>query len=176
MRLGSFEDETVDITLKVLKEVSCSSFGVFGVKEDLVLSAVQNTETSNLVQKGGVLSGKVNKGNYFISIPYSKDLKLTLDGEKLEFSKALSGFVALEIPHGGVLKISLVPKGFTLGICISVLGIILILLMVFLSKKEILKGEKLKNIIYGVFSGIFVMTVLLVYVIPIVLSLSDFKI
>ena len=176
LRLGSFEDETVDITLKVLKEVSCSSFGVFGVKEDLVLSAVQNTETSNLVQKGGVLSGKVNKGNYFISIPYSKDLKLTLDGEKLEFSKALSGFVALEIPHGGVLKISLVPKGFTLGICISVLGIILILLMVFLSKKEILKGEKLKNIIYGVFSGIFVLTVLLVYVIPIVLSLSDFKI
>ena len=176
LKLGSFENESVDITIKVLKEVSCSSFGVFGVKEDLVENAVQNTETLNLTQKGGVLTGNASKGNYFLSVPYSEDLKLTLDGENLEFSKALSGFVSLEIPHDGVLRISLLPKGLVLGIIISVLGIISFLLMIFLGKKEISMGEKSVNIVYGIFSGIFVLTVALVYVIPIIVSLSDFKI
>ena len=176
LKLGSFENESVDITIKVLKEVSCSSFGVFGVKEDLVENAVQNTETLNLTQKGEVLTGNASKGNYFLSVPYSEDLKLTLDGEKLEFSKALSGFVSLEIPHDGVLRISLVPKGLVLGIIISVLGIISFLLMIFLGKKEISMGEKSVNIVYGIFSGIFALTVVLVYVIPIIVSLSDFKI
>ena len=176
LKLGSFENEQVNITLKLLKDVSCSSFGVFGVKEDLVEKTIQSTDTLNLSQKGGILSGNAKSGNYFLSIPYSEDLKLTLDGEELEFSKALSGFVALEIPHGGVLKVSLVPKGLTLGICVSVLGIVALIFMLFLEKKEILKGEKSKNIIYGIFLGVFSLTVILVYVTPIVLSLSDLKI
>lgn len=176
LKLGSFENEQVNITLKLLKDVSCSSFGVFGVKEDLVEKTIQSTDTLNLSQKGGTLSGNASDGNYFLSIPYSEDLKLTLDGEELEFSKALSGFVALEIPHGGVLKVSLIPKGLILGICVSVLGIVALLLMIFLRKKEISKGEKSKNIIYGIFLGVFSLTVILVYVIPVVLSLSDLKI
>ena len=176
LKLGSFENEQVNITLKVLKDVSCSSFGVFGVKEDLVEKTIQSTDTLNLSQKGGTLSGNARDGNYFLSIPYSKDLKVTLNGKKIEFSKALSGFVALEIPNGGVLKISLIPKGLALGICISVLGIVALIFMIFLGQKEILKGEKSKNIIYGIFLGVFSLTVVLVYVIPIILSLSDFKI
>ena len=176
LKLGGFENESVDITIKVLKEVSCSSFGVFGVKEDLVENAVQNTETLNLTQKGGVLSGNAGKGNYFLSIPYSEDLNITLNGEKLEFSKALSGFVSLEIPRDGVLKISLTPKGFGLGICVSVLGTVALLFMIFLRKKEISKGEKSDNIVYGIFLGVFALTAVLVYVIPVIVSLSDFKI
>ena len=176
MKLGGFENESVDITIKVLKEVSCSSFGVFGVKEDLVENVVQNTETLNLTQKGGVISGSADKGNYFLSVPYSEDLKITLDGEKLEFSKALSGFVAVEIPHEGVLEVSLTPKGLTFGIGISVLGIIVLLLMLFFRKKDIIRNEKLGNIVYGIFFGIFASVAMLVYIIPIIVSLSDLKI
>ena len=176
LKLGGFENESVDITIKVLKEVSCSSFGVFGVKEDLVENVVQNTETLNLTQKGGVLSGNAGKGNYFLSIPYSEDLNITLNGEKLEFCKALSGFVSLEIPRDGVLKISLTPKGFGLGICVSVLGTVALLFMIFLRKKEISMGEKSDNIVYGIFLGVFALTAVLVYVIPVIVSLSDFKI
>ena len=176
LKLGGFENESVDITIKVLKEVSCSSFGVFGVKEDLVENVVQNTETLNLTQKGGVLSGNAGKGNYFLSVPYSEDLNITLNGEKLEFSKALSGFISLEIPRDGVLKIGLTPKGFGLGICVSVLGTVALLLMIFLRKKEISMGEKSDNIVYGIFLGVFALTAVLVYVIPVIVSLSDFKI
>lgn len=176
LKLGGFENESVDITIKVLKEVSCSSFGVFGVKEDLVENVVQNTETLNLTQKGGVLSGNAGKGNYFLSIPYSEDLNITLNGEKMEFSKALSGFISLEIPRDGVLKIGLTPKGFGLGICVSVLGTVALLFMIFLRKKEISKGEKSDNIVYGIFLGVFALTAVLVYVIPVIVSLSDFKI
>ena len=176
LKLGGFENESVDITIKVLKEVSCSSFGVFGVKEDLVENVVQNTETLNLTQKGGVLSGNAGKGNYFLSVPYSEDLNITLNGEKMEFSKALSGFISLEIPRDGVLKIGLTPKGFGLGICVSVLGTVALLLMIFLRKKEISKGEKSDNIVYGIFLGVFALTAVLVYVIPVIVSLSDFKI
>ena len=103
-------------------------------------------------------------------------MNITLDGEKMEFSKALSGFVSLEIPRDGVLKISLTPKGFGLGICVSVLGTVALLFMIFLRKKEISKGEKSDNIVYGIFLGVFALTAVLVYVIPVIVSLSDFKI
>ena len=176
LKLGDFEDETVNIKLKVLKDVSCLSFGVFGVKEYLVESALESTETLNLTQKGGVISGKAEKGNYFLSIPYSKDLKLTLNGEKLEFSKALNGFVFLEIPHSGWLEISLTPKGLGLGIGISVLGVFLILLIFLLGKNEIPKGKKLKNIIYYVFLYLSSLMFVVVYITSVIVSLSDLKI
>ena len=103
-------------------------------------------------------------------------MNITLNGEKLEFSKALSGFISLEIPRDGVLKIGLTPKGFGLGICVSVLGTVALLFMIFLRKKEISKGEKSDNIVYGIFLGVFALTAVLVYVIPVIVSLSDFKI
>ncbi len=176
LKLGNFENETVNIIIKVLKPVSCSSLGVFGVDEDLVKGAIEKTETLNLTQNGGKITGAALKGSYFLSIPYSKDLHITLDGKELGFSKALGGFISLDIPSNGQLEIHLLPRGLSLGIGLSIMGIFLFILWLVFGKRNFRLSEGLKNSVYGIFLGGFALVVMLVYIIPIIVSLSDFKV
>ena len=170
--LGSFQNETVDITINLLKDTECSSFGVFGVDESILKNAITKTESLNLAAKGGKIKGQANKGDYFLSIPYSKDFKITLNGEKLEFSKALSGFVSLSIPRSGELEISLTPDGFYLGIVLSLAGILAAILLL---RRKSKPYEKLQNAVFSFFMAGFLAVIMLVYIIPIIVNLSDLK-
>ena len=174
LMLGSFENKTVDITIRVFETADCSSFGVFGVREDLLSKSIGNCKTLNLNTKGGKVIGKAEKGTYFISLPYKDNYSITLDGEKLEYSKALSGFIALEVPRSGEIKISFIPKGFYIGLAVSVIGLAFAVWLLRLMKKDCIYGEKIKNIVYGIFLGGFGVAVLWVYIMPIIVKLSTF--
>lgn len=177
VKLGAFENETVDITLKALKGLECSSFGVFGVNENAVKKAVNKTECASLTTDSGTIKGEIKSaGKYFISIPYRDDYKIILNGEKVAYTKALSGFVAVNLAEAGEIKITATPKGFTLGAAATVIGIILLFFYAVLYKRINALNKNFKNIVYGVFLGVFVSFVLLVYIIPIIVNLSDFMI
>ena len=174
LMLGSFENKTVDITIRVFETADCSSFGVFGVREDILKSSINNCKTLGLDTKGGKVIGKAEKGTYFISLPYKDNYSITLDGEKLEYSKALSGFIALEVPRSGQIKISFIPKGFYIGLAVSVIGLAFAVWLLRLMKKDCIYGEKIKNIVLGIFLGGFGVAVLWVYIMPIIVKLSTF--
>ncbi len=174
LNLGSFENETVNITIKVFETIDCSSFGVFGINEEQLKRTIEECDTLNLNTKGGKVVGKVKAGNYFVSLPYKDNYNITLDGEKLEYSKALSGFILLHIQNSGEIEISFVPKGFYIGIALSLLGIGLAVWILFLIKNDKFYNEKLKNIIYGIFLSGCGVVVLWVYIIPIIVNLSTF--
>ncbi len=176
LELGHFENQQVDITINILKTIDCTSFGVWGVREDLLADYIKNAETLNLTVQKGTVEGTAQKGSYFISLPYKDNYRITLDGEELSYSKALSGFIAIDIPHSGQLKITFTPKGFYVGLGISVMGIVLSVIFLLLKGKENLYSESCKNIIFGVFLGGCAVAALLVYIIPIIVNLSDFKI
>ena len=166
--IGSFENEEVNITLIVNEECKLSSFGVFGVDETELKKYTGSAQTLNLKETKGKLTGTASKGNYFISIPYKDNYKITLNGEKISYNKALSGFVAVNLPDNGELKISFVPKGFTLGIIISLIGIALLILVLKLN----FSLEKIQNIIFGIFIGGFGAMMLWVYIIPVIVNLK----
>lgn len=176
LKLGSFEKETVDITIEVYKTADCTSFGIFGVGETALQNYTKNAACLNLKENGGKIEGEAKSGRYFVSLPYKDNYKITLNGEKLNFSKALSGFIAIDIPSDGYLKIEFTPKGFYAGIAISVLGLALIFLLSFWWKKERSYGELLSGSVYGVFLGGFGAAVLWVYIIPIIVNLADMMI
>ncbi len=174
LNLGHFESEKVDITIKVYETADCSSFGVFGVREDILRTSIDGCETLDLNTKGGKVIGKAEKGKYFISLPHKDNYRITLNGEKLEYSKALSGFIAVQIPRSGDIEITFAPKGFYVGLVLSVLGLATAIWLLTLMKKECMYREKIKNIVYGIFLGGCGVAVLWVYIIPIIVNLSTF--
>lgn len=172
LNLGSFENETVNITLYLVRDLECSSFGVFGVDEAIVKDAVNQTQSLNLKADAGVVSGKVlGKGEYFISLPFNENYNITLNGEKISFKKALSGFISIDIPHEGELKITLLPKGFILSAIISAIGLTLTVITFIFKKKIYTLIKPLQNIVLGVFLGVVAVILLSVYIIPIALNL-----
>lgn len=176
LRLGSFENTEVDITLGVLKNTECCSFGVFGVDEGKFAKALENTESLNLAEKNGKFIGNAREGKYFISLPYRENYKITLNGEKLDYSKVLGGFIAVDMPYDGELTISSTPDGFVFGFIVSGLGVVLAAAFLILSGRIKNTNEAFENIVFGVFYGVFIMVVSAVYIIPIVVNLSDLRI
>ncbi len=173
LNLGSFEEETVNIMLKSLKSVSCSSFGVFGVDENAVKAAVDGTETANLTESGGVISGEVKAGKLFLSIPKGKFLKATLNGKPIACKQALNGFTVLNITEAGTLEIGFTPMGFRPSIMLSLAGIGFFILLILHRRKKKNSFDKAYNVIYGIFLGLVFVALCIIYFIPLLLSFSD---
>ncbi len=175
LRLGSFENASVNITIEVLKNVQCTSFGVYSVDNTAVATAIKNTQSGSLSYTRGKITGEIQKGSYFISIPHNEGLRVTLNGEKVAYTKALDGFIAIDTSDSGTLEISLIPKGLYVGGGISLIGIVLLIL--FLKYRTVIseKNDRLSDIVYGVFLGGSFGVLLLVYIMPIIINLSDLK-
>ena len=174
LNLGSFQNTKVVITVTLLKDVSCCSFGVFGIDEGKVKAATENANCLNLSVKGNKISGTVpkNVSNCFISLPYSEGYTVTLNGEKIDYYRALTGFISIYLPNiGGELEITYTPPGFTEGIVISVIGTILLVLFIMFHNKLSALPKKIKNVVYGLFVLVFAVFLCAVYIIPTVISL-----
>ena len=166
--IGSFENEEVNITLVVNEECELSSFGVFGIDETKLKDFTDSAQTLNLKESKGKLTATAKKGNYFISIPYKDNYKITLNGEKIPYNKALNGFIAVNIHDNGELKISFIPEGFSIGVIVSLLGIAVLIIILKLN----ITLKKAENIVFGIFIGGFSGAVLWVYIIPVIVNLK----
>ena len=169
LELGNFENKTVDITIVVTKDCQATSFGVFGIDQNKLGNFVSTAKTLNLKENGNKIEGKITPGNYFISLPYKDNYNVTINGKKIDYAKALNGFIAIKTQDSGILEISFIPKGFILATVISVIGIVLLILVL----KFKFAFEKLSIIIYGAFIGGFAGVVLWVYIIPVIVKLKE---
>ncbi len=173
--LGSFKNETVDITIEISQDCQLSSFGIFGIEENTLADIAKNTHTLKLDSKGGKISGTADKGEYFISLPFMNNYKITLNDEKVSYNKALNGFISISLPQSGELEISFTPKGFYMGIAVSVVGLTVLILMLLFRKNKLNFSTVTENIFYGAFLGVFGAAALWVYIIPLIVNLKDFK-
>ncbi len=174
LNLGSFKNEKVKVELKVLKDVSCTSFGVFSVDETVVKKAIKNTETANLKYENGKYSGQVKQGSLFVSIPRANSFHIRLNGKVVSCHKVLNGFYEIELPENGELVIRFRPQGLIPGILLSLVGAAFFTWFLMHLKKKQNSFEKIYSVIYGVFIGVASVAFLIVYIIPIILALSDF--
>ncbi len=172
--LGEFENETVEIQLRLKKDLSCKSFGVFGVDKNAVETAVLNAQTFDLSAKRNEITGEIPKsqsGTLFLSLPYNEGYKITVDGREVSYRKALTGFTAVTLENGGNLKITFTPKGLTFGGVLSAAGLILTLVFLLKHKKLNALPQWMKNSVYTLFIGVFTAVILIIYVIPIAINL-----
>ena len=172
--LGEFENETVEIRLQLKKDLSCKSFGVFGIDINAVEAAVLNAQTFNLSVGQNEITGEIpssQNGTLFLSLPYNEGYKITVNGQEVPYSKALTGFTAVTLKNGGTLKITFMPKGLPLGLVLSGIGALITALFLLKHKKLNLLPDGIKKAVYALFITVFAAAVTIVYIIPVVINL-----
>ncbi len=133
VNLGTFKDEKV--TVKVITKrshMSLISFGVSGLKKDVLKKAVENTESGFLNVKNNKAYGTVDgkDGEYlFVSIPYDEGFKVKVNGKKINPEKVFGDFYSIPLSNGvNNIEMNYTPPGFIIGIIFSSIGIVLFIL------------------------------------------------
>lgn len=79
-----------------------------------------------------------------MSIPYEKSWRITCDGKELEASPAIDILMSFEIPEGNhVIDMKYTPEGTSVGILLSILGIVMFVCLIMYDKK---KGKRQKTV------------------------------
>ena len=174
--LGEFENEQVSVQISLLKSVSCSSFGVFGIDQNVLETTLNNTNYVDFKRDGGMLKGKCTADagkTCFLSVPYSEGFKIKINGEKIDYQKTFSSFISFPLQEGeNDITVTYTPKGFALGLIVTVIGMGLTAAYV-IFRKKIIYSESLKVLSYSIVSAVCIITVFLIYVIPILINILD---
>lgn len=173
LKLGEFKNCKVTIKVNVLKNVQCSSFGVYGLDMDKLGSAVQEARCAGLDENAGVITGKceAQQGDKCVLfVPYSKTFNVQINGERVDYKKAFDDFIVFDLAQGeNDIRITAEPMGLTAGLILTGVGALMAAGLFLLRKKV-----KLDDAIYGVcrivtiIAGALVIAVIYVY--PIIVN------
>lgn len=124
--LGTYTDETVEVTLYCQKEIQCASFGLFGIDCGRLDELCAQAQGVNFTEDGGGLSGSCTldgSRTCFVSLPYEKGFTVKVNGEKVKYSRAFSDFIRFDLQSGhNEIEISYIPSGFKTGLALTVIG------------------------------------------------------
>ena len=174
LNLGTFRDQTVEVEIQVLKEVDVKSFGIAGLKDDVLKKAVSDTAAAQLKQSGNRITGTadaVDDQSYlFLPITDGKGYTATVNGKKTDINCVLDSMMAIKLDKGkNEISVSYIPPGFSLGSCLSALGIAgLILFLIFLRKGLYRKIRFLELPAVVFFTVLFIGVFIAVYIFPVV--------
>ncbi|MFV0413963.1 MAG: YfhO family protein, partial [Oscillospiraceae bacterium] len=119
LNLGTFENQTVTVSIGLLRNEVMRSFGVYGVKQRQLEQAVQNATTVPLALQTGGLTASVQSeqgGLLVLPIAYDEGFTALVNGEKAPVYKVLDGFMAVSLQQGGnVVELKFLPRGFAPG-------------------------------------------------------------
>lgn len=128
LRLGQYEDCKVRITVNVLKNVQCKSFGVYGLDVNKMKKAISNTRCAELNEKQGVITGscEAKQGDKCVLfVPYSKTFSVKINGEKVGYEKAFDDFIVFDLKEGtNDIRITAEPMGLTAGLILTGAGVL----------------------------------------------------
>lgn len=173
--LGTFENQNISVRIKLLKDVSCNSYGVYGLYEDVLKDTVENTNTVGMMASGRKITGTYNArgGEYvYLSIPYDRGFTVKINGHKVKYYKVYSDFIGLKLDKGiNQITLSYVPDGFYTGAALTAAGILAVIFSVLTRKKKIFDNGFLHGIFYRIFLTVFCMVIILLYIVPACLSI-----
>ena len=174
--LGEYENRTVTFTVFIKDSIEVSSLNLFSINEELLQHQINISSESPLTVSRNKIEGTytLEEDSYlFLPISYSKGMKAKINGKKVEVEKVFSTFIAIKLSKGvNELTISYSQPGLGIGITISVIGFILLALYIYMKNKITIKKEIDKTIYYLTISlsGI---TILILYVLPLVINILD---
>lgn len=176
--LGTFENETISITVKSDKQIIDDNirFATVSLKKmDALMEKLKNTDThaqaGNSSLNMTVENGEAGK-LLFIPVGYDKGWSCKINGLDTDVLEAAGGFMAVQLTDGvNQIEMNFLPNGLIPGLLISVfslLGLIGICLLVRRLKRKNLDIPKpVLSIAKYIYSAAFVCAVLIVYIIPI---------
>lgn len=174
VNLGTFKNQTVTVEIGVIRDVYAKSFGVAGLKDDVLNAAVANTNSASLQQSGnsivGTASADAENEYLFLPINYDTGYSATVNGKPAQISCVFDTFMAIKLGKGmNQIAVSYVPAGFLPGLVISVFGLLCLLLFGFAVKKGRIKRLSfLETPASVVFAILCILTFVAVYIFPLI--------
>lgn len=178
--LGEFNNEQVNVTLNLLKNIDCASLNVFSLDEERLESAIANANhiDLNYNQKRNRFVGKyeLDEEQYlFLPINYNDGIRAKINNKFVDVDRVFSSFAAIKLKEGNnKIEIYFYQTGLTTGIILNIIGLMLLTGYIYLDIKMKYKVEDnkiVKNIsFYGVIAmGIVILIV--IYIAPIVINI-----
>lgn len=178
LKLGEYENCKVRIAVNVLKNVQCTSFGVYGLDMEKLEKTVESARSAQLDEKAGVITGKceAQQGDKCVLfVPYSKTFNVQINGERVDYKKAFDDFIVFDLKQGSNdIRITAEPMGLTAGLVLSGIGAVLAAGLLIIRRKV-----KFDDAIYSVCRVVTIiagaLVIAVIYVYPIVLNCIEKK-
>jgi uncharacterized membrane protein YfhO len=173
--LGTFTDEIVVVDIGLLRNVYAKSFGVAGIKEDVLSSAICSVPKADLHQSGNSILGTATAqevDNYlFLPVSYSKGLHATVNGKSAEVFKVFDSFTAVKLEKGkNQISVTYIPEGFMPGLILTGIGVVCAFLLEFFRRNGCLyRLKRTQTVFHVLFTGLFLFTIAAIYIIPLII-------
>ena len=174
VNLGTFTDRTVTVEIGVFRDVTAKSFGISGMNDKVLDTAVSGVERASLRQSGNSVVGTADAagaGEYLLlPVDYAKGFSATVNGKKADVLRVFDTFLAIPMEKGrNEIRVTYVPDGLLPGLALSCAGLLALPLILFLEKRKSagsLRG--LKKFCAAAFAALCVLVFAAVYVFPLV--------
>lgn len=175
LALGSFENETVHVTVKLHESFTCTSFGVYGLDDTKLQNIAQEAHTADIQVKGNTVEAACTaqqEENLVLFFPYDEGYTATVNGQPAETGKVFGGWISVKLVQGeNHVVLTFVPRGMRTGLILCAAGVLLCVFYAVLRRKIL--GD------YRVFDGVCLFVTLgaaglaaaAVYIAPILIKL-----
>ena len=174
-RLGTFHNETAVVEIGILRNVYAKSFGIAGLKENVLSSAVSSVQKASLRQSGNSIVGTVSADGsddyLFLPVTYAGGYSALVNGKPAAVSRVFDTFMAVKLEKGAnKVSVTYIPEGFLPGLALTLCGVFCTFLLVSAQRKGRLKRmKKVQNVFEVLFKAVLVCTVAAIYILPIVI-------
>lgn len=142
--LGSFENEKVEVEVKVKRHaVELDQQLFYGLDIDTFEKRVDELKQQPLNvtnYTGRSVQGKIDVKQdnlLFLSIPYDKGWKVTVDGKDGKVLKLNDAFLGVELPKGThTIELKYTSPGFVVGVIVSVISLLATVILCFIVPKK----------------------------------------
>lgn len=180
LKLGSFTDTTVQVTIEVLKEVECRSFGVFGIQKDVFDAMISDAAGANLRVQGSKITGRFdNSEGYsylFLSIPYSEGYRAKINGQKADVIRVFSDFIAIPLKEGSnTIFVSYATPGIGIGTAATICGALLLIFHLLLRYKYKINyryESSVENISFQIVIFFAASLLIALYLLPLIVNIG----
>lgn len=128
--LGLFEDEQVEITLFLLRDITAKSFGVFGMDVDKLSKAVDQAQGVEVLVDGSTLAASCqgeDGESLSLFLPYDEGFTATRNGSPVDIFRINDAFMAIPLQQGNnEIQLRFRPSGFNIGLVLSGAGLLLL--------------------------------------------------
>lgn len=179
LKLGTFNDETVNVKILIKKDITQNisiSFGLLDRKllQDYFNNNKYNIHVNDRKSNLNFLYDSDNEDILFLPIPYLNGMKATSNNKNVEIVKVFDNFIGVKLSKGlNNIEISYITPGLKLGIVIALVGILMTLIFLRFYYK-IIEVKILNKISYGIYLILYAMLTLAFYIIPVFMFIFSF--
>jgi uncharacterized membrane protein YfhO len=156
--LGFFENENIRIELTVLKKDIGNNLSIYAFDLDKYYELINNCEVIECNKNNNIVEYKLNgttNDSLLIPLSYDKNWNITINGQKVNYDRALDGFISVDLVDGeNNIRLEFFNYDIIIGSIITIIGIVA---LVIVNKFSIIFENKvLQTIAYYAFNIIAV--------------------